>query len=367
MKKMISSAGIAALSLLFSTAASAVDFDLASQRVQPSDTGAGINGVLGETYKHYIVEPAAAGNRKNVLVVFLGGSASTPGDYTEISDRAAHRGYGVIDLRYPNAEVVGTVCVLSDACFRNIRGETIFGADQAYASGQPTYNSTLTTVNTANSIINRLVSVLDYLANQSASASNPTPSYWAQFLSPNSGSPYVTTHSGKVYPNWSKIVLAGHSQGGGHAAFAGTHLPSGTAVRRVVLFSAPNDNISNSSASWVVENTSTPLNRFWGLRNANERTLGDFVTTNWANLGRSSISGSAYSYGGVGGTNQSPDTNIGDGSGSTYGTHRLVLSLPNALLSTTNHNSTATNDPLGNFPTNRVLAWDYLFTANFTD
>lgn len=365
MKKVISSVSVAALGLLFSTAASATDFSIVTQTIQPSDTGAGINGVIGETYKHYIALPEATGDRKNVLVVFLGGSTSTPGDYTTISDRAAHLGYGVIDLRYPNSEVVGTVCAISDDCFRNIRGETIFGAGQAYASGQPTYNSTLTSVNAANSIVNRLAAVLDYLSHQTG-ATTADKTYWAQFLTADSNSPYTTTNTGKAYPNWAKIVISGHSQGGGHSAFIGTHLPTGTAVRRVVMFSSPNDHISSASATWIAENTSTPLDRFWGLRNDNEGTLGNYVSMNWANLGSGSTSGSAYSYGGVGGANQSSDANVDSGVIPGGTPHRLVITQPNGL-SSTNHNSTATNDPLNNFPATRVNAWDYMFTANFTD
>ena len=368
MKKTIPAAAIAMFGLLPVTMAWATTpIATVSQTVQPSATGSGINGVLGETYEHYVVEPQASANRKNILVVFLGGSSSTPGDYNEISDEAAQMGYGVLDLRYPDSEVVGTVCALSDDCFRNIRGETLFGQNQAYAAGQPDYNSTLISVNTANSVINRLVCLLDYLSHQSASASNPDPGYWAQFLAANSNSPYVTPNTGKAYPDWSKIVIAGHSQGGGNAAFLATHLPAGTAVRRVVMFSAPNDHGSCGSASWILENASTPLNRFWGLRNDNEGTFGSAISANWANLGSGSTAGAAYSYGGVGGTLQSTDVDVGAGAGAAGGMHRLMLTVPDAALSTTNHNSTATDDPLNHFPTDRHTAWDYLFTADFTD
>lgn len=364
MKKMILCAGIAAWALSFCGAANAGVTTTSLPPIQPSDTGAGINGVIGNGYKHYVVAPSVETDRKNVLVVFLGGSTSKPGDYTDISDFVAGLGYGVIDLRYPNSEVVGTVCAISDDCFRNIRGETVFGEGQAYAANEPTYDSSLTSVNTANSIINRLVALLDYLSNQSGTP-NPSNAYWAQFLTANSNSPYTGTHIGKAYPNWSKTVIAGHSQGGGHSAFIGTHLPSGTAVRRVVMLSAPNDHISSNSATWILENQSTPLNRFWALRNDNEGSLGSYLSANWATLGSGSSSGSAYSYGGVGGANQSSDTNV-DTTIPSGTPHRLVITKPN-LAASTNHNSTAANDVLNVYNNNREAAWQYMFTANGTD
>ncbi|NGY05124.1 BPSS1187 family protein [Solimonas terrae] len=316
--------------------------------VQPADTGAGISRVYSQNAKHYVLQPDKAG-RKNVLVIFLGGSGSTPSDYSTFAEYAASLGYGVLDLQYPNGLAVGTTCMLSDACFTNLRGETSFGARVAYAPGMASFNSTATLVDADNSIVSRVVNLIDYLAHNASL----DRAYWAQFLTANANSPYSTSGSGKAYPNWSKIVIAGHSQGGGDAAFIAMHLPASTPARRVVLFSAPNDSIGGGSASWIAGPSATPPAKFWGMHAQDEGTYGQYVSLNWLNLGGL----------GVGGPN-SLEILLGD-FGIAALTHRLVLNSAGSSL--TQHDSTAANDPYGRYPEDRVKAWAYLLTANGSD
>lgn len=318
--------------------------------VSPGDTGDGIANVLGEDRAHYVLQPEAAG-RHNVLVIFLGGTGSTPSDYSAIADHVSNLGFAVVDLRYPDGRLVGAFCNASDACFTNLRGETCFGAATAYASGSPTYDSKIIGVDAANSIIGRTVAVIDYMATLGG---DRDPDYWRQFLIADPQSPYMSRHFGPAYPDWSKIIIAGHSQGGGDAAFIGLHLPAGSALRRVVMLSAPNDNVDELiSASWISQPSATPLSRFWGLRAANEGLYGSFISKNWRLLG-------GAGSGGVGGDDED-EVDVGDGSGDPQGSHRLVLDSRGAPLR--QHDSTATNDPGDYFPAWRSLAWDYLFTG----
>jgi hypothetical protein len=320
--------------------------------VQPSDTGAGIDNETSTDRYHRVYTPPQA---RNVLVLFLGGSGSRPSDYDDISASAAGLGYGTINLSYNDTApllTVGLTCALSDPCYANYRGETIFGKDVVYAPGVGPWDALAITVSKANSVVNRLVNLIDYLTHD-ADTSDDT--YWSQFVVSNANSPYTTTHLGAVYPNWSKIVVSGHSQGGGHAAFLGVKLPQ--AVRRVVMFSSPNDNVNGVSASWVTSTSTTGLDRFWGLRNADEGSYGSFTPVNWGNLG-------GPGSGGVGDPTNNAEVVIGNGSGDPQQAQRLVLTPPSGATSSANHFSTAVDTYY--YP-NVPEAWEYLFTANHTD
>ncbi|NKF22283.1 BPSS1187 family protein [Solimonas marina] len=325
-----------------------------SFHVAPGDTGDGISNTLGQDRMHYVVEPAHDG-RRNALIVFLGGTSSTPSDYTTLADHLGSLGYGVIDLRYPDGRAVGSLCNTNDVCFTNVRGETAFGANIAYEAGASTYSSLIVQVDAANSIIGRVVAVIDYLANLDDATD---ADYWDQFLIADAASPYIAKHFGPAYPNWSKIIISGHSQGGGDAAFIAMHLPADSPVKRVVMLSSPNDNVDGlSSASWISDASTTPLDRFWGLRAPDEGVYGSFTSANWAALG-------GTDHGGVGG-DDGAEQDIGDGSGDPAGAHRLVLDSSGGALA--EHNSTAVNDGNDRFPANRESAWDYLFDGGTSD
>lgn len=345
------------LAFVFSAATYASSVAVVEQRVQPADTGAGIDRELLNRDLHQVVQPQLASERKNVLVLYLVGSLASTNNALDISRFAAGLGYGVLNLQYPNRTVVGVICGGDDACYEAYRGETIFGQNTAYALGQPSYNELKNFVTRENSIVNRLLSLLDYLAHQSPTVNNPQPAYWRQFLYQDPNSPYSTANLGAVYPAWSRIVVAGHSQGGGMAPMLASNLPNADPLRRLVMFAAPNDNTGgrngNLSASWILAPSATPLERYWGLRHADDGQ-GSYVQQNWANMG-------GVGSGGVGGTANNAEVDIGDGTGSPQGAQRLVLSADvggvNAHLSVSDASILPTV----------VSAWEYLFTAGGTD
>jgi hypothetical protein len=321
---------------LAAAAAPALAVNIDTQTVQPADTAPGIERAAPGAY-HLVAVPHAAAERKNVLVVFLGGTGSVPDNYGDFAGEAARLGYGVIDLRYPD-DVAAARCRGDDGCFTQMRGETIFGEGVAYGHGP--YASPIVSVDRANSIVNRLVGVLDWLAHDDA--------YWGQFVGAERGSPY-----GGRAPAWSKIVFAGHSQGGGHAAFIGLVVP----VRRAIMFSSPNDQAEDRAASWMRATPATDPSRFWGLRHRDDSLLGANVPANWSQLGGR----------GVGGEGAQPDFDAGNGSIDPHGRHKLVLTTPELATSFAAHNSTVANDPFGRFDAGRVAAWDYLLTAGHSD
>ncbi len=70
-------------------------------------------------------------------------------------------------------------------------------------------------------------------------------------------------------PDWSRIAVAGHSQGGGMAAF----LAKRTKVARVILFSGPADFVlpGRQPAPWLAAPSATPGERWYGLYHREER------------------------------------------------------------------------------------------------
>jgi hypothetical protein len=103
----------------------------------------------------------------------------------------------------------------------------------------------------AESIVNRLVKLLGYLDKQ-----NPQEG-WGTYLDGGA-------------PSWSRIALAGQSQGAGMAAY----IAKEHAVARVILFSSPWDFVSNGGtrtlAPWIAIPSKTPPDRWFGGYHARE-------------------------------------------------------------------------------------------------
>jgi hypothetical protein len=177
------------------------------------------------------------------LFLFLGGTGSTPQNYSSIDKTATKLGYHVINLNYPNTVNEQACKDKSDSnCFANYHEEIIFGGTQ----------SDLVNVNPANSISNRILKLLQRLHQLNANNG------WNQFFN---GSELV----------YSKFVLAGHSQGGSHAAYIAQKFE----VDRVVLFSSPNDysEVVSQPASWCRNEFATPAERFYGLTHKRDEAI----------------------------------------------------------------------------------------------
>ena len=149
-----------------------------------------------------------------------------------------------IGLSYPNTPSVDSLCGDSTDpdCHEKVRRERLYGVN----------DSTLVTVTPANSINNRLTKLLQKLG-------------WSQFLA-------------NGQPRWDHIVIAGHSQGGGHAAMiARDHV-----VARVVFFAAPGDWTSSGPAPWLLEPHATPIDRYYGFVHLDDNVV---FRANWSVLG----------------------------------------------------------------------------------
>lgn len=225
-------------------------------KIKPSATDAGIS----KYNKKHFVSINTNALSKGKLLVFFPGTDAKPAYYTKILNEAAAMGYHAIGLMYANNAEIYISCFFNkdSTCYEQYRLEKFDGSDKAKRLN----------VDYTNSIQNRLIKLLVYLQRQ-----HPEQN-WQQFLSNKD-------------VDWSKCVIAGHSQGGGHAAFIGQI----KAVDRVVIFSSIDWIISSkSSAAWVSKQGMTPKDRIYAfIHTKDEFFKYRNVQKQWQNYGLDSL------------------------------------------------------------------------------
>lgn len=231
--------------------------------IAPQTTDANITTNLNN---HYVSINRAVAS-KNQLFVFFPGTGGVAFNYLEVNNTAADLGFHAVNLTYPNNEAVNDLCGAPNTnldCYGNVRLETKDGTDR----------TSLVSVSRPNSIENRLIKLLIYLRNQAPNDN------WGQFLINDST------------VNWSKIIVSGHSQGGGHAGIIGRF----HAVVRVVMFAAMDFNgPTNSPANWIsvpasTPNASTP-DKFWAFSHTRDEQVNYTLLSNriWTAYGMNSF------------------------------------------------------------------------------
>ena len=226
--------------------------DLAYREVLPSDTDASITNW---NEPHLVATPTRQ-PASGYLVLFLPGSYGNPRRQTSLLQAMVDQGHYAINLRYPNDWTIGGLCrnqSLPD-CHEVLRKHIL--------TGQPP--NPLLHLPTQDSILNRLTQLLVWLADEG------TDHNWAQFLDASSN------------PRWPQLIVAGHSQGGGHALLISKEFP----VARCVLFSAPTDALGRSSqpASWVARHGRTPPEACFGFCHTSDRVF-ERVSNGWRAMG----------------------------------------------------------------------------------
>ena len=236
-----------------------------------------------------------------LLVVFLPGSGAQPKCCLDFLALAASLGFHVIGLTYDNSAAVARRCRDDLACYGEERRNIFNG-------GTPTAHLTTPPHDT---IQHRLVALLSYL----------------NALYPDEGwAPYLPSSSS--VPDYSRIVMTGHSQGGGEAAFIGTV----RMVKGVVALSSPPDTNSKLvAATWLAavrQGQATPANRFYAFVHTGD-PFGSRILADWTAMGLAGLS--------------SPPGPISvDTSGPPYGgAHELVSSAPLPSVALATHDSTA--------------------------
>jgi hypothetical protein len=201
--------------------------------IDPQQTDASIEEVHGPHIALY--DPQVASSHR--LLVFLVGTNGNAEGSLAINSAFTKWGFHSIGLDYEdNVAAVSCAHSSDSACFDKYRSAIVTGASV----------SDKIKIDSANSILNRLQKLLAYLVKQDPEAG------WDEFVTDNQ-------------PNWSRIVIAGHSQGSGHAAYIGKLY----AVDRVLMFSGPQDYLDDldKPAPWQARASATPPSRFFAFLN----------------------------------------------------------------------------------------------------
>ena len=234
----------------------------AERQVNATSTDPAVTAApAGGEAPHVAINPVASVSAQGRLLVFLPGTQGRPTQYTFILRAAAARGFHAVGVNYPNQTAMGSLCQFStDAdCYWNARNAVIFGGGTPVSGQSP--------VSRADSIVNRLNRLLAALNTQYPAEG------WGQFL------------LGDGTVDWSRVVLAGHSQGGGHVGV----LAKTVALGRAVYFSAPEDwnELTDRPANWTQARPNvTPASRQYGFgSDADTLVPNSHAFAHWNNLG----------------------------------------------------------------------------------
>jgi hypothetical protein len=172
---------------------------------------------------------------------------------------AAALGYHVININYPNAVSVRVCSSKEDfSCFEKFREEILFGINA----------SNYVQVDPDNCIQNRILKLVRYLHQQ-----HPDQ-HWDQYYDESL--------------RYERFVIAGHSQGGGHAAY----LASKFELHRLIVLSSPNDysEVYGQSAGWCRAEFKTPASRLYGLNHKRDEIVSPTQQyTIWSDINMLSI------------------------------------------------------------------------------
>jgi hypothetical protein len=209
--------------------------------VNATVTDANITAVpAGGEAPHVAINPSPAVAPRGKLLVFLPGTQGRPSQYAYILRAGAARGFHAVGINYPNQTAMGSLCQFSTdpECYWTARTEVVFG------NGAPVIGQSA--VSRADSIVTRLNKLLAWLS------TNQPAEGWEQYLRADRT------------VDWSKVVLAGHSQGGGHVGV----LAKTVVLGRAVYFSAPEDwnELINRPAGWTATRANvTPASLQYGF------------------------------------------------------------------------------------------------------
>ena len=202
---------------------------------------------------------ARAAAKPSPLLLFLPATGAVPENYQDFLMTAYSSGYSVLGLDYWNrGKSVASTCGANAECYTRLQQNRFNGTDP----------SRFSRVDAANSILHRLRAALDYLNHN-----NPHGG-WNRYLT-----------EGSQGIRWSRIVLAGHSQGGGESAFI-SHFHG---VKGVLMFSSPVETYKDTSASWMEKPGQTPPSKMFGFDNIGDMYYARIVGS-WAKLGMGTAS-----------------------------------------------------------------------------
>jgi hypothetical protein len=221
------------IAAVISLAVHAADLGAAEFSVLPRTTDPAIDDFNEE---HVYFGPQTA--PRNQLFVFLPGTGGRPMKHGPLAfaKYASRCGYHAVGLMYPDA-----------VSAQSLRDDEDIAANLKFrlAIIRADHDSPHIRVIRANSIENRLIKLLLYLERK-----HPREG-WGQYLGPG----------GEIV--WNKVAVAGHSQGGGHAAI----IAKFHTVARVIMLGSPKDFSyrHNAPAKGFDKDNHTPPGRYFAF------------------------------------------------------------------------------------------------------
>ena len=203
---------------------------------------------------HIVAAPRFPASRP-YLWIFLGGSFGNPQRQVSIIQHIASIGHWAINLRYPNDWTIGRLSRRS-ASYHIHEALRLQILDGRRRSGLLDFSA-------PDCVLNRLQKLLVWLAQR-----HPEQG-WSEFLNGEE-------------PRSDRIAVAGHSQGGGHAAMLGKKI----FLKRVVMLGAPADCVDGGEAPapWLAAEGATPAGHYFGFSHARDPAIFRILAA-WEALG----------------------------------------------------------------------------------
>jgi hypothetical protein len=185
------------------------------------------------------------------LLLFLPATGAVPGDYRQFLDAAAGVGYHVLALDYWNrGRSVARTCAQDARCYSDLQANRFDGS-------HPTRFSAITA---GDSILSRLRHALRTLGGRDPLGG------WTRFV-----------RGDRI--RWNRVVLAGHSQGGGESAF----IAHGHRVQGVLMFGSPVESDGGITAAWMAHPGTTPAARYYAFDSQHDM-YADRIAGSWRAL-----------------------------------------------------------------------------------
>lgn len=212
-----------------------------------------LGSVGGERLEPNRDDFAARTNADGPLLLFLPATRARPADYQRFLDAALQDGYHVLGLDYWNlGRTLSGTCQADPDCYGAVQRNRFDGS-------RPSQFSEVTP---AGSIVSRFRDAIAYLDDHDPDGG------WDRFV------------QGDTDIAWRDIVVAGHSQGGGEAAYI-SHIRS---VQGVIMFSAPVESLGAAHAAWMDRPGRTPVDRMYAIDDVRD-VFGPRIRGSWKVLG----------------------------------------------------------------------------------
>lgn len=198
-------------------------------------------GGTGEAARHFFCYPVGAAHNDKLLL-YIVGTTDSPTQYVEFPRRACALGYAAVSVAYHNEVDSRSTCTTNSVCYENFRREIVYGMD---ALPEPIH------VTQADSILGRFVNILETLERREV--------YFP---------PWRSIRARVAARDFTKVAVAGHSQGSGHALFIARDFEVDRLIMLAGVTDRMNSGLSNHAApawiaNWNPATAQTPSTRFF--------------------------------------------------------------------------------------------------------